>query len=93
MKTSIVIGLIIASMIAIGILFHFVHPVLILTIGDVMTMILVDVIISFCLALYLGFEKGKNTVALWTILGSACLLIPIIAALMKYNVGQRKQKQ
>jgi hypothetical protein len=48
-------------------------------------MIIFDVVVAFILALYLGHDKSQNRVILWTIIGSACLLIPIIASLIKYN--------
>lgn len=85
MKKALVLGLLIAVLIAVITVFHFVQPVLILTIGDIMWMIILDVIIAFLLALYLGYDKGENRVILWTIIGSACLPISIIASMIKYN--------
>ena len=94
MKNGLIISILIAVCIAIFTIFHIVHPVLVLTIGDIFWMIITDVFISFLLALYLGTEKvgglNKNKVAIWTIIGSACLIIPIIAVLIKYNMNKGK---
>ena len=85
MKSSFVIGALIATVIAIIVVFHFVHPLLIMTLGDILAMILFDVVVSYFIALYLGYDKGKNAVMFWTIIGATCLPISIIAAVVKYN--------
>ena len=93
MKNGLIIGILIAVCIAVFSIFHFVHPVLVLTIGDIFWMIITDVFIAFFLALYLGYDKNSknsNKVVVWTIIGSACLIIPIIAALIKYNMNKGK---
>ena len=89
MKNALILGVLIAVSIAVFTIFHFVHPVLVLTLGDIFLMIVIDVCIAFFLACYLG--ESNNTIAFWTIIGSACLIIPIIAALIKYNVEKGKK--
>lgn len=89
MKTSLILGVTVAAMIALFLLFYFVHPVLILTLGDIIKIVLVDVIVAFILALYLGHDKGKNYIIFWTIIGSAFLPITIVASLIKYNKGKQ----
>jgi hypothetical protein len=91
MKNAFIMGLIIAVSIAVVSLIYFIHPVLVLTLKDVLGLILFDVGVAFCLALYLGYEKSQNIIILWTIIGSACLLIPIVASLIKYNREKNKK--
>lgn len=91
MNRGILIGLGFATILAIMTLFYFVHPVLVLTLTDVFWMIIFDVGIAFCLALYLGYNKSQERVVFWTIIGSICLFIPIIASVIKYN-REKKQK-
>ena len=90
MKNAFIVGIVIAVSLAIFTVFHFVHPIVVLTIGDIFWMIIIDVFVDFFLALYLGDGKNQNMVIFWTIVGSACLAIPIIAALIKYNRNEKK---
>lgn len=97
MKNSIVLGFVIALIIAVCSICFFVHPVLILSLGDIMTIVLVDVVIAFILALYLsgffegdGSTGGKNSLLIWTAIGAALPIIPIIAAIIKYKKNNKK---
>lgn len=63
----------------------FVHPVLILTIGDIFMLIASDAVLAFCFALYLSNEEKKNSLIIWTIIGAIFLPISIIASIIKYN--------
>jgi site-specific recombinase len=91
MKNSIILGFIVALIMAVVAVCFFVHPVLVLTIGDILTMILVDVVISFVLALYLsdyfssGNESKQKSLLIWVIVGAAIPIVPMIAAFLKYK--------
>ena len=86
MKNSLfAIAIVITIICAIATIFYFVQPILVLTLRDVFTFIFFDVLLSFLLALYLGYEKGKNMIAIWTIIGIIFIPIPIIASILKYN--------
>lgn len=90
MKKALLIGVIIAISIALILVFKFVHPVLILTLGDIAYLITFDVILAFVLALYLGYEKGQDRIIFWTIIGIIFPLAPIIASIIKYHRNQSK---
>jgi len=91
MKNSLILGFIVALIMAVVAVCFFVHPVLVLTIGDILTMILVDVAISFVLALYLSdyfsvkAEARQNSLLIWVIVGAAIPIVPMIAAFLKYK--------
>lgn len=85
MNKAIIMGLGVAVILAIMTIFYFVQPVLVITLKDIFWMIFFDVGISFCLALYLGYNKSQERIIFWTVIGSICLFIPIIAAFIKYK--------
>lgn len=84
-------GLCAAGLIALIGLFYFVKPVLVITLKDIFILVAVDVFIAFCLALYLGHDKDQDRVVFWTIIGSICLLIPIVASFIKYKREKNKK--
>jgi len=86
--TSIVIALTIAVILAFCTIFYFVHPVLVLTLKDILTIILLDAIIAFCLASYLS--DNHMWLIVWTIIGAICPPVSIIAAVIKYNKSKAK---
>lgn len=90
MKKFLLIGVIIAISIVLILVFKFIHPVLILTLGDIAYIITFDVILSFVLALYLGYDKGQERIMFWTIIGIIFPLAPIIASIIKYNRNKNK---
>lgn len=89
--TSFFIALVIAAVLAVFAIFYFVHPVLILTLKDVVILILFDVVFAFLLALYLSNDKNKNSLLMWTIIGVIFLPISIIASVFKYKKSETKE--
>jgi len=91
MKNSLILGFIIALVLAVFAVCFFVHPVLVLTLGDILKIVLVDVIVSFCLALYLSDyfnseRSGKqNSLMIWVVVGVLIPIVPMIAAFLKYK--------
>jgi hypothetical protein len=91
MKNSIILGFIVALIMAVVAVCFFVHPVLVLTLGDILKIVLVDVIVSLCLALYLsdyfssGNEAKQKSLLIWVIVGAAIPIVPMIAAFLKYK--------
>jgi hypothetical protein len=91
MKNSIILGFIVAFIMAIAAICFFIHPVLVLTLGDILVMILIDVAVSFVLALYLSdyfsvkAEARQNSLLIWVIVGAAIPIVPMIAAVLKYK--------
>lgn len=83
--TSLILGLIVALIVAMLAVFHFVHPILVLTLKDIFWIVLFDGVAAFLLALYLSDGKSKNSLIFWTIIGAIALIIPIIASVIKYN--------
>lgn len=91
MKNSIILGFALV-LVAICFMCFFIHSVLVLTIGDAAVIVLIDIFISYALALYLsGYfdddvnEKTKNSMLFWFSAGIALPIIPIIAAIIKYK--------
>jgi len=93
MKNSIILGFIIAFVIAVFAVCFFIHPVLVLTIGDIITLICIDVFVSFVLALYLSdyfkSENKQNSLMTWTVVGAALPIVPIVAAILKYKKSKK----
>lgn len=91
MKNSIILGFIVALVLAMFTVCFFIHPVLILTLSDIMTLIVIDVVLAFFLALYLSDyfsanKEGKqNSLLIWTIVGVVLIFVPIVAAFIKYK--------
>lgn len=92
-KASIVLALLIALSIAVYLMISFVHPVLVLTLGDIICLILLDVGFAFLLALYLGGAKNQTLLIMWTILGTIFLPLSVFAGIVKYYLSQNKKSE
>lgn len=90
MKNPIIIGVVIAICFVMITIFHFVHPVLVLTLKDIFGLMFFDIVFALIAALYLGHDKSKGTLVFWIVLGSICLPVSIIACLIRANKDSKK---